>query len=169
MIIEILAAIIATVLGGLFPLIRKFAKSRFDKLYAKGRYGKFHQSVAKLLDIEVGEEKSFDKRLEENFEKLQKAFERVEHATEDFNELLREKEASVLVMKEQVEVLSRKEENLKSKMESMGESPDETQKLFEESVAKMRKRNARRDYAIFVFAVIFSGLITYLVRHYVNV
>lgn len=169
MIIEILAAIIATVLGGLFPLIRKFAKKQFDKLYAKGKYGKFHQSVAKLLDIEVGEEKSFEKRLEENFEKLEKAFDKVEHATEDFMELLNEKKSGVAALEQQVAVLSQKEGQLKSKIESLGESPVETQRLFEEILDKAKKRNARRDYAIFVFAVIFSGLITYLVRHYVNV
>ncbi|CAM4400289.1 hypothetical protein [Flavobacterium terrigena] len=167
--IEIIAGLIATLLGGILPILRTIAKEFLESSIKKGQIGKTQEFIAKLFDIEINEQKSYKQRLEDTLSVLKNAFVEVDKATVEFSELMKEKEKNIDAIEKRLAELSNEEINLKTKVETLQKVPLEALTHFEAILNKGDKRSALRDYLLFISGIIASVIVTLILKYYFHI
>jgi len=167
--IEIIAAFIATLLGGLLPLTKTLAKEYLEYSTKKGKKGKTQEVISKIFDLEITESKTYKQRLNDTLSVLKKAFNEVGKATVEFSNLMKEKEKGIDLLEKRLSDLSIEESELKSKVETLQKVPLEAMSHFEEILNKGDKRSALRDYGLFISGIIVSVIVTLILKFYFGI
>lgn len=166
--IEIISALLASFLGALFPLLKKIIENYLKKLNDSEKHNPFNKFLSKFFEIDINE-KSYKQRFSETILTLDKAFSEVEKATNEFNQLMKEKERGIDFLEKRLEILSGEEQQLKEKVETLQRVPIEAIPYFEEMMSRGEKRSAYRDYILFVSGIAVSIIITLILKFYFNI
>ncbi|WP_405199140.1 hypothetical protein [Christiangramia sp. LLG6405-1] len=166
--IEIIAGLLAVILGGIYPLLKKIIEKTLQKPLKKGELNKFQKTLADIFEIEKEKPKSYKIRLEETLSTLNKAFKEVDKATEEFTILMKEKEQTIDILEQKLKELSKEEAEIKERVDTLQKIPLEAISHFEQIVNKGDKRSALRDYLLFVSGIIVSVIVTIILKVYFN-
>ncbi len=167
--IEILAGVIASFLGALFPIIKDaIEKYYFKSLNENERELRINKLLAKFFEFETNQ-KTYKERLSETVKTLNNAFAEVEKATVEFTQLMQEKEKGIDFLEKKLNQLSAEESELKVKVETLQKIPIEAIPYFEEILNKGEKRSTYRDYILFVLGIVVSVIVTVVLKFYFNI
>ena len=167
--IEIIGAIIATLIGALVPALKALAKEYLEKSVRDGKKSKFQNLIAKTFDLEFNEPKTYKQRLGDTLTVLKNAFTEVDKATVEFSELMKEKEKNIDAIEKRLAELTEEETTLKDKVHILQKVPLEALTHFEEILNKGDKRSALRDYLLFISGIVLSVIVTLILKFYFNI
>lgn len=166
--IEIIAGLLAVILGGIYPLLKELFELILKKALRKGELNKYQKTLADIFEIETEKPKSYKLRLEETLSTLNKAFKEVDKATEEFTILMKEKEQTIDILEKKLTELSKEEAEIKERVDTLQKVPLEAISHFEEIINKGDKRSALRDYLLFVSGIVVSVIVTIILKVYFN-
>lgn len=166
--IEIIAGIISSLLGILFPLSREIVVKHLSHSTVSEE-NKFDVLLRKIFKIEKKETKSYRERLSETLDILKNAFSEVDKATVEFTELMKEKEKNIAIIEDRLAQLSTEEADLKSRVETLQKVPIEAVTYFESMLNKGDKRSAYRDYTLFISGIVVSVCVTLILKFYFGI
>lgn len=133
-----------------------------EKQYALNKF------LSKFFEVDINE-KSYKQRFSKTILTLDKVFLEVEKATNEFNQLMKEKKRGVDFLEKRLEILSGEEQQLKEKVETLQRVPIEAIPYFEEMMSKGEKRSAYRDYILFISGIAVSIIITLILKFYFKI
>ncbi|KQS89189.1 hypothetical protein [Chryseobacterium sp. Leaf394] len=166
--IEIISALLASFLGALFPILKKIIEKYLKTLNENEKKYSLNKFLSKFFEVEINE-KSYKQRFSETISTLDKAFLEVEKATNEFNELMKEKQRGIEFLEQRLETLSGEEQQLKEKVETLQKVPIEAVPYFEEMMSRGEKRSEYRDYILFVSGITVSIIITLILKFYFHI
>ena len=109
---------------------------------------------------------SYRERITKTLDTLKKASEEMEIATVEFNSIMKEKQSTIDDLEGKLSVLSSKETELTSRIETLQNVPIEVLKHFEEILNRGNKRSAYRDYLLFGAGVVVSIIVAIILKQF---
>ncbi|MGF7041045.1 hypothetical protein [Mucilaginibacter lappiensis] len=166
LIMPLIAGFISLLLGSFRPIISALLKPYLLKLHAKGKKISSVEALAKIFSIELKDPViiPYADRINKTLESLRKASDEMAIATNEFNDIMNEKQGTIAVLEKKLSELSDKELEMKTKIETLQKVPIEALAYFEGILVKGDKRNAYRDYILFGAGVIVSVAITIVLK-----
>lgn len=164
--LEILAALTSLALGAFRPLISKVIEPYLRKKYEEKPDSLSARNLAKIFSIELGPSTAipYAERINRTLESLKKASDEMTSATHEFNDIMNEKQATISLLENKLTELSGKENELKTKIETLQQVPIEALSYFEGVLNRDGKRSAYRDYILFGAGVIVSIIVTIVLK-----
>lgn len=128
-----------------------------------------HDQIAvfknKLLGSkEKTEESNYSRRINELLQTLKASSNEIDNVFLEISTLSKDKEGSIQELEKTVQTLSQRENELKTKIETMEKVPIEAIRHFEEVLNKGDKRSAYRDYLLFFLGIVFSIIISIILK-----
>jgi len=147
-------------------LISTLIKPYLIKSYTKGRKTKSIEAIANIFSIELKEPViiPYAERINKTLKSLRKASDEMALATNEFNDIMNEKQDTIAVLERKLSELADKELEMKTKIETLQKVPIEALTYFESILIKGDKRSAYRDYILFGVGVIVSMIITIVLK-----
>ncbi len=167
--LEIIAALVATLVGGLLPLTKKIVENYLKHSGKSAKHSKFNEALSRIFDVKIDENRTYKERLEHTLTVLKNAFSEVDKATVEFTQLMKEKEKNIDLIEARLSELSTEEKHLKNKVETLQQVPLEALSHFEEILNKGDKRSAVRDYMLFISGIVVSVIVTLILKFYFEV
>jgi N12 class adenine-specific DNA methylase len=157
--ISLLAGTITAVLGGLIPLIEKLYGEKAQEYYNKYPDSFRSKLLTHLFRLDKDGGLSFQQKISKSLDSLKSATSDIDRIIENISKISKEKEESISKLEKQVENLSLRENELKTKIETMEKVPIESIKYFEDILYKTSKRDRKRDYILFTLGVIITTIV----------
>jgi hypothetical protein len=164
---EVIVAVIASLLGGLIPIFKSLIKPLLIEKNKKQPNSPLVKSVAKIFSIDMEEilpPTPYKERIEKTLSTLKSASDEIDAASEEISSLMKAKQLSVDSLELKLAELSSKENELKTKIEALQNVPLPAVGEFEKMLSKGDKRSALRDYVLFVSGVIVSVIVTVILK-----
>jgi hypothetical protein len=108
----------------------------------------------------------YQARLEKSLASLDAASKEVDQVVLEISKLTRERETTIASLETHLKNLSEREGELKSKIAALEKVPIEAVRQFEEILRRGERRSALRDYILFGFGVIVSGIIAVFLKRF---
>lgn len=167
--IELIAGLVASLIGGLLPLMKKVVENYLKHSSKSEKTSKLNEVLSKVFDVPVDESRTYKERLDNTLTVLKNAFSEVDKATVEFTQLMKEKEKNIDLIEARLAELSTEEKKLKNKVETLQQVPLEALSHFEEILNKGDKRSALRDYLLFISGIVVSVIATLILKFYFGV
>lgn len=106
----------------------------------------------------------FSVKFDEHLQALKKSSLEIDKTFEEIAKLSQKKENTMKEIEEKLGVLTRKEEELNSKIQTLEKVPLDAIKHFEDALKKGDKRNAYRDYFLFILGILFSVILSIVLK-----
>jgi hypothetical protein len=161
--IELISAVLAGILGGVQPLLKLIIEARFKRNpEARKHYDTpFGRFMLKVIGVEPPTQPLGVKTL---FAELTKTSAAMDRIIADIGNFTREREAAVTRLEGDLETLSRRELELKQRIEGLEKVPLPAAEYFAKLVEKTERKSAFRDYMLFLFGVIVSAIVAVLLK-----
>ncbi len=167
--IEIIAGLIASLLGAFYPLMKKIVEKYLLPLSEEEKKSHINKFLLRIFDIELSENNSYKEKIAKTLATLKNAFQEVDDATVEFAKLIKEKETGIELIEKRLKEMSDQEAALKKKIETLQGVPIGAVPYFEEIMDKREKRSASRDYILFVSGILVSVVVTLVLKFYFGI
>jgi len=159
--ITFIAPLLTAVIGLIVPSVRQLLVA----LIKSGRGLKFFRDnpIGQQIVKGLGLEQSV-KGPESLFKELSMASEKMDVVVKQIQEYTKGRELAVSKLESQLGLLSRQEQELKQRIQGLQNIPLPAAEYFAQLVSKGERRNAFRDYALFLLGVVVSAGVGVLLR-----
>jgi hypothetical protein len=157
----LLVAAVSAVIGAIVPALNALVENLInkgigEKFFAKDPFGQF---IARLFGLE-----RYTQGPESLFRELSAASEQMDVIVRQIQEYTKGREQAVAELESQLGLLSEQEQELKQRIQGLQSVPLPAAEYFAQLVHKGEKRNALRDYILFLLGVLVSTGVTVLIR-----
>ena len=144
-IVAILSGLLSVIAGGIFTtdIVRKLVYKLFGKQLPS---------------------KTYAERLSNLTDSLTKASSEVDSILHEMNRVSRERETSIRELEAGLTALEKREKELKEKISVLQSVPIPVAEHFAKLVESSERRNARRDYLLFIAGVIVTTIVAVVLR-----
>jgi hypothetical protein len=161
--IELVVVLGAGLLGAIQPLLKLAVEATFKNNPAARRY--FDSSFGKVVLRALGVEQTAQPAgVKDLFAELTKTSAAMDRIVADIGGFTRDREAAVTRLEGDLETLSRREVELKARIEGLEKVPLPAAEYFAKLVEKTEKRSAKRDYLLFLSGVVVSALLAIILK-----
>lgn len=154
------------IIGALASLLFGSSFSYIEKIFSKYPNIKLVKLLVKLNLLEIKDNQSYKERIQQSINSLEIASNEVDKFLLEIKSISAEKQKTIEDMESQLDLLSKREIEMKSKVKALEDVPLEAVKYFEDILNKGNKRSEYRDYLLFGLGVLVTTIITIVLNYF---